>query len=28
LQGAGEFTSMGRQLTDREWEMMKPGKKT
>lgn len=27
LQGAGEFTAMGRQLTDREWEMMKPKKK-
>ena len=24
LQGAGEFTSMGRELTQKEWEMMKP----
>jgi NAD(P)-dependent dehydrogenase (short-subunit alcohol dehydrogenase family) len=24
LQGAGEFTALGRQLTEREWEMMKP----
>jgi NAD(P)-dependent dehydrogenase (short-subunit alcohol dehydrogenase family) len=27
LQGAGEFTAMGRELTDQEWEMMKPKKK-
>ncbi len=27
LEGAGEFTALGRQLTDREWEMMKPKKK-
>jgi NAD(P)-dependent dehydrogenase (short-subunit alcohol dehydrogenase family) len=26
LQGAGEFTALGRQLTDKEWEMMKPRK--
>jgi NAD(P)-dependent dehydrogenase (short-subunit alcohol dehydrogenase family) len=26
LQGAGEFTALGRELTDREWEMMKPKK--
>jgi len=26
LQGAGEFTAMGRMLTDKEWEMMKPRK--
>jgi NAD(P)-dependent dehydrogenase (short-subunit alcohol dehydrogenase family) len=26
LQGAGEFASLGRMLTDREWEMMKPKK--
>jgi NAD(P)-dependent dehydrogenase (short-subunit alcohol dehydrogenase family) len=24
LQGAGEFTALGRQLTNQEWEMMKP----
>jgi len=24
LQGAGEFASLGRMLTDKEWEMMKP----
>jgi NAD(P)-dependent dehydrogenase (short-subunit alcohol dehydrogenase family) len=24
LQGAGEFTSLGRQLTEKEWETMKP----
>jgi NAD(P)-dependent dehydrogenase (short-subunit alcohol dehydrogenase family) len=24
LQGAGEFTALGRQLTNHEWEMMKP----
>jgi NAD(P)-dependent dehydrogenase (short-subunit alcohol dehydrogenase family) len=28
LQGAGEFTTLGRQLTDKEWEMMKPKKPT
>ncbi len=26
LQGAGEFTSLGRMLNDKEWEMMKPKK--
>ncbi|MGB9234974.1 MAG: SDR family oxidoreductase [Terriglobales bacterium] len=26
LQGAGEFTALGRQLTDDEWERIKPGK--
>lgn len=26
LEGAGEFTSLGRMLTDKEWEMMKPKK--
>jgi len=26
LQGAGEFTAVGRMLTDKEWEMMKPKK--
>jgi NAD(P)-dependent dehydrogenase (short-subunit alcohol dehydrogenase family) len=26
LQGAGEFTSLGRMLTDQEWAMMKPKK--
>jgi NAD(P)-dependent dehydrogenase (short-subunit alcohol dehydrogenase family) len=26
LQGAGEFTAMGRELTETEWEMMKPKK--
>jgi NAD(P)-dependent dehydrogenase (short-subunit alcohol dehydrogenase family) len=26
LQGAGEFTSLGRELTDTEWEGMKPRK--
>jgi NAD(P)-dependent dehydrogenase (short-subunit alcohol dehydrogenase family) len=26
LQGAGEFTALGRQLTDKEWEMTKPKK--
>jgi NAD(P)-dependent dehydrogenase (short-subunit alcohol dehydrogenase family) len=26
LQGAGEFTALGRELTDGEWEMMKPKK--
>ena len=26
LQGAGEFTALGRQLTNQEWEMMKPRK--
>jgi len=26
LQGAGEFTSLGRLLTEKEWEMMKPVK--
>ena len=28
LQGAGEFTALGRQLTEREWGRMKPKKKT
>lgn len=27
LQGAGEFTSLGRMLTEKEWEAMKPAKK-
>jgi NAD(P)-dependent dehydrogenase (short-subunit alcohol dehydrogenase family) len=27
LQGAGEFSSLGRQLTDKDWELFKPGKK-
>jgi len=26
LQGAGEFTALGRELTEKEWEMMKPKK--
>jgi len=26
LQGAGEFTELGRQLTEKEWQMMKPKK--
>jgi NAD(P)-dependent dehydrogenase (short-subunit alcohol dehydrogenase family) len=26
LQGAGEFSALGRMLTDKEWEMMKPKK--
>jgi NAD(P)-dependent dehydrogenase (short-subunit alcohol dehydrogenase family) len=26
LQGAGEFTALGRQLTNQEWELMKPKK--
>ena len=26
LQGAGEFTALGRMLTEKEWEMMKPKK--
>lgn len=26
LQGAGEFTALGRMLTEKEWEMMKPAK--
>ena len=28
LQGAGGFTALGRQLTEKEWEAMKPKKKT
>jgi NAD(P)-dependent dehydrogenase (short-subunit alcohol dehydrogenase family) len=28
LQGAGEFTALGRQLTDKEWAAMKPPKKS
>jgi NAD(P)-dependent dehydrogenase (short-subunit alcohol dehydrogenase family) len=28
LQGAGEFTALGRLLTEKDWEMMKPKKKT
>jgi NAD(P)-dependent dehydrogenase (short-subunit alcohol dehydrogenase family) len=28
LQGAGEFTSLGRALSDEDWESMKPKKKT
>ena len=27
LQGAGEFTALGRELTDNEWETMKPKKR-
>ncbi len=27
LQGAGEFTALGRQFTEKEWEVMKPQKK-
>ena len=27
LQGAGEFTALGREFTEKEWEMMKPKKK-
>jgi NAD(P)-dependent dehydrogenase (short-subunit alcohol dehydrogenase family) len=27
LQGAGEFTALGRELTEKEWEMMKPKSK-
>jgi NAD(P)-dependent dehydrogenase (short-subunit alcohol dehydrogenase family) len=27
LQGAGEFSSLGRQLTDKDWELFKPRKK-
>ena len=27
LQGAGEFSALGRQLTDREWQLLKPQKK-
>lgn len=27
LQGAGEFTALGRMLSDKEWEMMKPKKR-
>jgi NAD(P)-dependent dehydrogenase (short-subunit alcohol dehydrogenase family) len=27
LQGAGEFTALGRELTEAEWQMMKPKKK-
>lgn len=28
LQGAGEFTELGRMLTEKEWEMMKPRKRS
>jgi NAD(P)-dependent dehydrogenase (short-subunit alcohol dehydrogenase family) len=28
LQGAGEFTALGRDLTENEWEMMRPKSKT
>jgi NAD(P)-dependent dehydrogenase (short-subunit alcohol dehydrogenase family) len=28
LQGAGEFTALGRMLTEEEWKRMKPAKKT
>jgi len=28
LQGAGEFTTLGRELTENEWEMMRPKSKT
>jgi hypothetical protein len=24
LQGAGEFTALGRELTEKEWEMLRP----
>jgi NAD(P)-dependent dehydrogenase (short-subunit alcohol dehydrogenase family) len=27
LEGAGEFTALGRQLTEEEWHMMKPKKR-
>jgi NAD(P)-dependent dehydrogenase (short-subunit alcohol dehydrogenase family) len=27
LQGAGEFTALGRQLTEKEWQMIKPKKR-
>jgi hypothetical protein len=27
LQGAGEFTALGRQLSEQEWQQMKPRKK-
>ena len=27
LQGAGEFTALGRELTEKEWEMMRPKKR-
>ena len=27
LQGAGEFTTLGRDLTEKEWQSMKPPKK-
>jgi hypothetical protein len=26
LQGAGEFTALGRMLNEKEWEMMRPKK--
>jgi hypothetical protein len=26
LQGAGEFTALGRMLTEKEWQAMKPAK--
>jgi hypothetical protein len=28
LQAAGEFTALGRMLTEKEWEMMKPKKRS
>jgi NAD(P)-dependent dehydrogenase (short-subunit alcohol dehydrogenase family) len=28
LQGAGEFTALGRDLTEKEWETMKPKKRS
>jgi hypothetical protein len=28
LQGAGEFSELGRMLTEKEWEMMKPRKRS
>ncbi len=28
LQGAGEFTALGRQLTNKEWEAIRPKKKS
>jgi hypothetical protein len=28
LQGAAQFTALGRELTEQEWQMMKPKKKS
>jgi hypothetical protein len=28
LQGAGEFSNLGRALTDKDWQSMKPSKKS